>query len=76
VQHVIAGLLCGPGTNVGCGNLVVGNPLWLEIIVVVVLVIGIVAACIAFWRTCAAAERSTPGVTVPVTPNMEPADAV
>jgi hypothetical protein len=51
VQHFIAGPLCGPGTNVGCGNLVVGNPLWLEIIVVVVLVIGIVAACIAFWRT-------------------------
>jgi hypothetical protein len=51
VQHFIAGPLCGPGTNVGCGNLVVGNRLWLEIIVVVVLVIGIVAACIAFWRT-------------------------
>jgi hypothetical protein len=36
---------------VGCGNLVVGNPLWLEIIVAIALVIAIVAACIAFWRT-------------------------
>jgi hypothetical protein len=51
VHHLIAGPDCGPGTNVGCGNLVVGNPLWLKLIVLVVLVIAIVAACIAFWQT-------------------------
>jgi len=51
VHQFIAGPDCGPGTNVGCGNLVVGNPLWLEIIVAVALVIAIVAACIVFWRT-------------------------
>jgi hypothetical protein len=51
VTHFVAAPLCGPGTNAGCGNLVVGNPLWLEILVAVLLVAGIVAACIAFWRT-------------------------
>ncbi len=51
MPHFIAAALCGPGTNAGCGNLVVGNPLWLEIIVAALLVAGIVAACIAFWRT-------------------------
>jgi hypothetical protein len=48
--HLVARPACGPRTNLGCGNEVVGNPLWLELMVVV-LVIAIVAACIAFWRT-------------------------
>jgi hypothetical protein len=51
VSQLIAGPACGPGTNIGCGNLVVGTPLLFELIVVAVLVIAIVAACVAFWRT-------------------------
>jgi hypothetical protein len=50
VSHLIAGPACGPGTNLGCGNEVVGSPLLLQLIVLVVLTIAIVAACIAFWR--------------------------